>query len=1299
MKLISTTVSTVQKGLIVKTLLAVLFFVLQTPALTAQSGKALSFDGVNDRVSLPLALTGSYTKEAWIKPTQATLNAGSPNIFSGDQTALYILSKKLTAGHSGPSVYNDVRDPSELVADTWYHIAVSYDATLGIMKLYKNGTLVSSSSTVAGYTPETIQYLSFFFGNHFGGEMDEVRLWKSVRTLEEIEDNMGCELTGDEPFLLAYYNFNQGTAGAPNPGITSLQDGQDDCLTLSNGTLENFSLSGITSNWVEPGPFATVSCGSFPNINLRGNLICIANGDVTPALEDHTKFENQIVAPVSRIFTIQNTGGTNLNIASVVISGANASDFTLTGSAPSVIAANSSATLTISFNTAVSSALRTATATISSDDPDEASYSFAIEGTKTTPSTSLDFDGVGDKVDLPFVFSGSYTKEAWIKARSIASTPNIVSGTGTAFYLSQGKLTAGGHGGFFDQVQDATALDINTWYHVAVTYNAATQEMKLYRNGALVANSPNIPGYIETEQKIGTFAGGFYFSGRIDQVRFWTVERSATEIVNSYNCKISGDEPNLLAWYNFSGGFSEANNTGLTTLQDETDRCSSNNGTLTGFALNGSTSNWVADSVTMSENCAAVFANIKVSGNGLCIISGDVSPVAADNTDFGSTSGTTKTFTITNTGTTSLVIGAINFTGADNSMFTVTSAPATPILPGLSSNFTVRFLPTSVGEKFAAINIVSDDLDEAAYTFNLKGTGIIAPTGPTIFTAGNTIVCQDAPNETYTATAENSTSITYTVSPAAAGVVGSSSGIMDWNAAFTGTATITATATGLDGTTTADKIVTVNSSTGATTFTSGAETVCQNAADGTYTATSANSTSIVYSVLPVEAGVISASTGVMNWDAAFSGTATITATATGLCGTTTADKIVTVNSSTGATTFTSGAETVCQNAADGTYTATAANSTSIVYSVLPVEAGVISASTGVMNWDAAFSGTATITATATGLCGTTTADKIVAVNPSTGATTFTSGTETVCQNAADGTYTATAANSTSISYSVSPIGAGVISASTGVMNWDAAFSGTATITATATGLCGTTTADKIVTVNPTTGATTFTSGAETVCQNAAEGTYTATAANSTSISYSVSPIGAGLIGASTGVMNWDAAFSGTATITATATGVCGTTTADRIVTVNAKPILGADITVFQNCVDETTDLNPLFNTTGLTFEWNTPNPGAVPPGTYRLIVTNGQGCSDTAFVNVLLEVAVWTGAISSDWHTAGNWNINKVPTAQTHVIVDNTTVNECIISTSNAAAASVQTKNGTITKIENNREIIISGSCATLPTN
>jgi len=208
----------------------------------------------------------------------------------------------------------------------------------------------------------------------------------------------------------------------------------------------------------------------------------------------------------------------------------------------------------------------------------------------------------------------------------------------------------------------------------------------------------------------------------------------------------------------------------------------------------------------------------------------------------------------------------------------------------------------------------------------------------------------------------------------------------------------------------------------------------------------------------------------------------------------------------------------------------------------------------------------------------------VTVNPLTGAPIFTTGETSVCTNALDETYSATAANSTSMDYSVSPGTAGIMNSTSGVMNWDDAFVGTATITATATGLCGTTSTDRLVTVNPTTGPCSFTAGATAVCQNATDETYAATAANSTSINYSVSPGTAGIINPTSGVMNWDAAFSGTATITATATGLCGTTSATQTVNVTQAPTAIAPSNQTY-CMGEITAVIPLSGTpSGVVFD-------------------------------------------------------------------------------------------------------------------
>ena len=505
-----------------------------------------------------------------------------------------------------------------------------------------------------------------------------------------------------------------------------------------------------------------------------------------------------------------------------------------------------------------------------------------------------------------------------------------------------------------------------------------------------------------------------------------------------------------------------------------------------------------------------------------------------------------------------------------------------------------------------------------------------ALTGLTSFTAGAGVVCQNAPNETYTAAAAHSTSISYSVLPPAAGIINSVTGIMNWDAAFSGTAVITATSTGLCGITSKDTLVTVNPPIGPAVFTSAVPVVCQDDANGNYTASALNSTSIVYSVLPISAGIINSNTGVMNWDASFSGTATITADANSLCGTSSKDTIVTVNPSIGATVFTAASAVVCQDAADQTYTASAANSTSIVYTVLPVTAGVINAATGVMNWDASFNGAVVITATSTGLCGTSSKDTIVTVNPSIGATVFTAASAVVCQDAADQTYTASAANSISISYSVLPVTAGVINAATGVMNWDAAFSGSAVITATSTGLCGTTSKDTTTTVNPTIGATSFTAGAAIVCQNAPDETYTASASNSTSIVYSVLPAAAGVINAFTGVMNWNGLFIGNAAITASSSGLCGSTSADFAVTVNPIPAV-APSTNSPVCTGTSLSLNAQ-TVIGATYSWTCPNgytstaqdtvifsASLTDSGTYSLIVTLNGCVSGTASQTVVVK--------------------------------------------------------------------------------
>jgi serine protease AprX len=95
---------------------------------------------------------------------------------------------------------------------------------------------------------------------------------------------------------------------------------------------------------------------------------------------------------------------------------------------------------------------------------------------------------------------------------------------------------------------------------------------------------------------------------------------------------------------------------------------------------------------------------------------------------------------------------------------------------------------------------------------------------------------------------------------------------------------------------------------------------------------------------------------------------------------------------------------------------------------------------------------------------------------------------------------------------------------------------------------------------------------------------------------------------------------GTYQLIASTTSGCADT-ALATVSFITNPNIGADKS-FSKCADSSFNLTPLYNVTGLTAAWtinNTPvtNLAAVTlPGTYKLVVANTNGCSDTALVTL-----------------------------------------------------------------------------------
>jgi hypothetical protein len=121
-------------------------------------------------------------------------------------------------------------------------------------------------------------------------------------------------------------------------------------------------------------------------IDIRGNSVSIASGDMMPNEGDHTDFGkiNYQSGKISRTFTIHNTGNANLALTGgmplVVIGGAHPGDFTIKSGPNILIGPKSNTSFTIEFDPSEKGD-RTATVSIANDDADENPYTFAIAGT------------------------------------------------------------------------------------------------------------------------------------------------------------------------------------------------------------------------------------------------------------------------------------------------------------------------------------------------------------------------------------------------------------------------------------------------------------------------------------------------------------------------------------------------------------------------------------------------------------------------------------------------------------------------------------------------------------------------------------------------------------------------------------------------------------------------------------------------------------------------------------------------------------------------------------------------------
>ena len=159
-----------------------------------------------------------------------------------------------------PTKFEDLAGLMNPLAQHWHHLAITYEAG-DSLKSYINGkqvgaVVVGNAGLAANTDPLIIGIASWDLSNFQSfGNMDEVRVWDVARSHAEIKESMFRELSGTEPGLVAYYDFNQST-GNNLPDITG--NGND-------GTGNNVD----ADEWI-PSNAVIANMGTAPAMDLHG---------------------------------------------------------------------------------------------------------------------------------------------------------------------------------------------------------------------------------------------------------------------------------------------------------------------------------------------------------------------------------------------------------------------------------------------------------------------------------------------------------------------------------------------------------------------------------------------------------------------------------------------------------------------------------------------------------------------------------------------------------------------------------------------------------------------------------------------------------------------------------------------------------------------------------------------------------------------------------------------------------------------------------------------------------------------
>lgn len=259
----------------------------------SQSGYALSLPGGSGNTStssLSVPALSSiitdypFTVEMWVKPSAWVSyggfwvdRSGSTNSIQFDNSS----TENLRSDFNGVARFISSLVNAKPIIGAWNHLSMIVRSDSVIVEL--NGAYYKTLNTSTSWNSSFFSNISYIGSDpgasarNVAGLFDEVRFWNVARTPAEIEYEKKTSLSGTEPGLVAYYNFNNQdsndlTLNARNAVI----NGGSYVLipnTESEATLSSLDLSnGVLDKDFSPGVTAYTACvpSSYTSATVTG---------------------------------------------------------------------------------------------------------------------------------------------------------------------------------------------------------------------------------------------------------------------------------------------------------------------------------------------------------------------------------------------------------------------------------------------------------------------------------------------------------------------------------------------------------------------------------------------------------------------------------------------------------------------------------------------------------------------------------------------------------------------------------------------------------------------------------------------------------------------------------------------------------------------------------------------------------------------------------------------------------------------------------------------------------------------